>query len=108
MKPLLALLPTFALTESLSCDGLGEAEGPMLDGPLTSPTDLRFAPKKGYAQPPGTGPHNATCHSCRHRVPMACDKKQWFCGLVPSHRADRGVVISLSAAACSRWEKTGD
>lgn len=77
-----------------------------LDEPLTTPTDLRFASKRGYAQPPATGPVGETCASCRHRSPTSCSKRDWYCDAVSLSRADRGDLISLATAACGRWVRT--
>ena len=74
----------------------------VLDNPLTSTTDLRFKPVKGYVQPPGTGPDRMTCRSCRHAVPTSCSRWQHICALV----RDRPITpIKLETAACGRWEQ---
>jgi hypothetical protein len=75
----------------------------ILDNPLTTPTNLRFAPLKGHVQPPGTGPYGETCRSCRHRAPTSCSRRDWYCDLVPLDRADRGHLISINEEACGRW-----
>lgn len=74
----------------------------ILDGPLTTPTELRFAPKKGYVQPPGTGPIGETCGSCRHASPTGSDYREWTCRLVSG--AYRGTIIDRRTKACGRWE----
>jgi len=76
----------------------------ILDGPLTTPTDLRFAPLKGHVQPPGTGPVGETFRSCRHRSPTGGDYRTWYCDLIPLERADRGIPIALAEEACGRWQ----
>ncbi len=75
-----------------------------LDGPLTTPTDLRFAPKKGHVAPPGTGPIGETCASCRHDVPTSCDRREWVCDL---DRSRPKVAIKGYVKACARWEARG-
>ena len=72
----------------------------MLDAPLTTPTDLRFAPLRGHVQPPGTGPVGETCGSCRHRHPSGSDYRTWFCNLDASRPR---VPIAHHEAACGRW-----
>ena len=76
----------------------------ILDGPLTTPTDLRFKPLRGHVSPPGTGPVGESCRSCRHRSPTDSNYRVWFCGLIPHHRPDRGQAIALTEEACGRWE----
>lgn len=78
----------------------------ILDGPLTTPTDLRFAPMRGHASAPGTGPIGEVCRTCRHREPTDCTYRVWICGAVSQHRADRGTAIALFEKACGRWEAT--
>lgn len=79
----------------------------ILDGPLTTPTDLRFKPLAGHASPPGTGPIGEFCRSCRHRSPTGNDYRTWFCNRVSWGRADRGMPIALDKEACGRWEPRG-
>ncbi len=76
----------------------------ILDGPLTTPTDLRFEPLRGHASPPGTGPVGEFCRTCRHRAPTDCTYRVWTCERVSRDRADRGTPISLNEEACGRWE----
>lgn len=73
----------------------------ILDGKLTTPTDLRFKPKRGHARPPGTGPIGETCGSCRHRAPTGCDKREWYCSRDGSHPV---VLITAHEKACSLWQ----
>ncbi len=79
----------------------------ILDGPLTTPTDLRFKPLAGHASAPGTGPIGEFCRSCKHRSPTDCTYRVWTCGRVAQDRADRGTPISLNEEACGRWESRG-
>jgi hypothetical protein len=73
----------------------------IIDAPLTTPTDLRFAPMKGHVQPPGTGPIGETCGSCRNRHPTGSDFKEWICAL---DRTLPRVPITALEKACGRWE----
>jgi hypothetical protein len=68
---------------------------------MTTATDLRFAARKGYVQPPGTGPFGETCGSCRHRRPTSCDNRTWVCGLESRHI---DVPIASATKSCARWE----
>ncbi len=72
-----------------------------LDAPLTTATDLRFRPVKGYVQPPGTGPLGEFCQGCRHAHPTGSDYRTWFCNLV---RDLPRTTIRLDTKACGRWE----
>lgn len=75
----------------------------ILDGPLTSKTELRFAPKRGYAQPPGTGPIGETCRSCRHARWASDERTVWSCDLV---REWTPLPIDLTTASCGRWGRS--
>ena len=76
-----------------------------LERPMTGPTDLRFASKRGYVSPPGTGPAGETCRTCRNARPVDCNSRVWFCDMVPDSRADRGAEISLATKSCGRWQR---
>lgn len=76
----------------------------ILDGPMTTRTDLRFAPMRGHASAPGTGPVGETCGSCRHRHPTDSSYRTWTCDAVSKFSADRGTPISQHEKACGRWQ----
>lgn len=79
-----------------------EAEPPPVCSAKRKPTVPR-----GYAAPPGTGPSNETCRTCRHYARVGGHAKIFLkCALVKVRWTNGpGTDIKAGASACSYWEK---
>lgn len=72
-------------------------------GPDGKRTTRTTTVRRGYVQPPGTGPAGETCGSCCHR---AMGRGGWYkCDLNQAHwTGGLGTDILLKSPACRLWE----
>lgn len=61
-------------------------------------------PKKGYAAPPGSGPHGETCHGCRHIGGVKGNEYASQCKIAKRGHFGVTIFISPSSPACRGWE----
>lgn len=62
----------------------------------------------GYAAPPGTGPANETCRSCKHYTYNETRTTRTYrkCNLMRTiWTHGPGTDIKASSPACSKWER---
>jgi len=84
-----------------------------LDAPLRGrPNTPKMKAKRGYAFPPGTGPHGETCRTCRHARPHDCSYRYWKCDRVVrkldgyvDYEPGSPTNIVLGSPACRGWER---
>lgn len=60
--------------------------------------------REGYAAAPGTGPYGETCHSCRHCGPARGNEYAAVCGIGKKSPMGGPLYISVTAAACVKFE----
>lgn len=65
----------------------------------------KSTPKKGYAAPPGTGPKDETCKTCKHIYRNRMAKTYLKCELMRAQwTGGAGTDVLASAPACRNWE----
>lgn len=80
-----------------------------LDAPLTGGRNIPVVrAKKGYASPPGSGPSDETCHSCRHIGPVRGNEYAACCQIAKKGSFGVQIYISPKSPACSKWEARTD
>lgn len=81
----------------------------LANGPMLTPGQRRKlatrTKKHGHAWPPGTGPADETCGSCRHLVRKRMAKTYIKCGLMRSvWTGGSGTDIRSGDPSCKKWE----
>lgn len=70
-----------------------------------TPRGKNYVEKRGYAEPPGTGPSGETCKTCKHIERHRYAKTYLKCGQARhKHTGGPASDILAGSPACRLWE----
>ncbi len=96
----------------MSQDDLFSSLGAVPEGAANKPVRERkrgSPQRRGYANPPGTGPEGETCGTCKHHVIKRMSRRYHKCYLTrQTWTGGQGSDILVRAPACKLWEREED